>query len=53
MHGKEMDKAIELLAAERPSWGRRLVKGAWWRASINLQFFSALQATLVDREAAA
>ncbi len=36
-----MDKAIEPLAGERPEWGARMVKGAWWRAALNLQFFAA------------
>ena len=54
VHGKDwMDKAIEPLAAERPEWGPRLVKGAWWRSSINLAFFAALQDSLVQRESAA
>jgi hypothetical protein len=54
VHGKDwMDKAIEPLAAERPEWGPRLVKGAWWRSSINLRFFAALQDGLVESSAAA
>ena len=54
VHGKDwMDKAIEPLAAERPSWGPRLVKGAWWRSSINLRFFTALQDGLREDSAAA
>jgi hypothetical protein len=49
VHGKDwMDKAIEPLAGERPEWGPRMVKGAWWRATLNLQFFAAVQAALVD-----
>ena len=49
VHGKDwMDKAIEPLAGERPEWGPRMVKGAWWRATLNLQFFAAVQAELVD-----
>ena len=54
VHGKDwMDKAIEPLAGERPEWGPRLVKGAWWRSSVNLRFFAALQGSLVEREQAA
>ena len=54
VHGKDwMDKAIEPLAAERPAWGPRLVKGAWWRSSINRRFFTALQDGLVEQPAAA
>ena len=53
VHGKDwIDKAIEPLAAERPGWGARLVKGAWWRATINLAFFAALQDSLVQQDAA-
>lgn len=50
VHGKDwMDKAIEPLAAERPEWGPRMVKGAWWRSQINLAFFADLRERLVDR----
>ena len=53
VHGKDwMDKAIEPLAAERPTWGPRLVKGAWWRATINLAFFTCLQDSRLERDAA-
>ena len=48
-----MDKAIAPLAAQQPGWGPRLVKGAWWRSSINLRFFTALQHGLVEQSAAA
>jgi hypothetical protein len=48
VHGKDwMDKAIEPLAAERPEWGPRMVKGAWWRSHVNLAFFAALQDRLL------
>ncbi len=54
VHGKDwMDKAIEPLAAERPAWGPRMVKGAWWRAQINLAFFADLRERLVDEAAVA
>ena len=54
VHGKDwMDKAIEPLAGERPAWGPRLVKGAWWRSSINLRFFTALQGSLLEQDRAA
>ena len=53
VHGKDwMDKAIEPLAGERPEWGPRMVKGAWWRATLNLQFFAAVQSDLLDDRAA-
>jgi len=28
--------------AKYPSWGPRIVKGAWWRSTINLAFFQGL-----------
>ena len=48
-----MDKAIEPLAAERPEWGARMVKGAYWRAALNLQFFAVVMDELVEGDAAA
>ena len=54
VHGKDwMDKAIEPLAGEKPTWGPRMVKGAWWRSTINLAFFAELQAALIEESAAA
>lgn len=54
VHGKDwMDKAIEPLAADQPDWGPRMVKGAWWRSTINLAFFADLQSRLVEGSAAA
>ncbi len=55
VHGKDwMDKAVVPLVAERPEWGPRIVKGAWWRSTINLRFFEALRRSLVaERDAAA
>ena len=54
VHGKDwMDKAIEPLAAEKPGWGPRMVKGAWWRSTINLAFFTDLQERLLGEHAAA
>ncbi len=44
VHGRDwMDKAVVPLVAERPEWGPRIVKGAWWRSSINVRFFEALK----------
>ena len=49
VHGKDwMDKAIEPLSGERPEWGARMVKGAYWRATLNLQFFAAVMGELVE-----
>ncbi len=54
VHGKDwMDKAIEPLAGERPEWGARMVKGAYWRAALNLQFFAVVMDELVGGDAAA
>ena len=54
VHGKDwMDKAIEPLAGERREWGPRMVKGAYWRAALNLQFFAAVMAELVEASEAA
>jgi hypothetical protein len=54
VHGKDwMDKAIEPLAAERPEWGARMVRGAWWRSQLNLAFFAAVMAELVEESVAA
>ena len=44
IHGKDWtEKAIAPLVAEHPHWGPRIVKGAWWRSTVNLAFFRAVQ----------
>ena len=54
IHGKDwMDKAIRPLAAATPSWGPRMVKGAWWRSTVNLQFFAAVRDSLIEDSLAA
>ena len=54
VHGRDwMDKAVVPLVAERPEWGPRIVKGAWWRSSVNLRFFEALRSQLVQERSAA
>jgi hypothetical protein len=54
IHGRDwMDKAIVPTVAERPSWGPRIVKGAWWRSTVNLRFFEALRVQLVGEQEAA
>ena len=54
VHGKDwMDKAIVPTVAERPDWGPRIVKGAWWRSTLNLRFFEALRVQLVAERTAA
>ncbi|MDT7549499.1 MAG: hypothetical protein QOE84_1893 [Actinomycetota bacterium] len=53
VHGKDwMDKAVIPTVAQRPDWGPRIVKGAWWRSSVNLTFFEALRLDLVGEQAA-
>jgi hypothetical protein len=54
VHGKDwMDNAVVPLVAERPEWGPRIVKGAWWRSQLNLAFFDAARRELVDERSAA
>jgi hypothetical protein len=54
VHGKDwMDKAIVPTVIERPDWGPRIVKGAWWRSTVNLTFFEALRQDLVGEASAA
>ncbi len=54
IHGKDwMDKAIRPLASSTPEWGPRMVKGAWWRATVNLQFFAAVRDSLLAEPVAA
>jgi hypothetical protein len=46
-HGRDwVDKAIAPTVAERPDWGPRIVKGAWWRSTVNLAFFESLRLEL-------
>jgi hypothetical protein len=54
IHGKDwLEKAIVPTAAERPEWGPRMVRGAWWRSATNLAFFEALRQVLTEESAAA
>jgi len=54
VHGKDwMDKAIVPTVAAQPAWGPRIVKGAWWRSTLNLTFFAALHDELAEQRAAA
>ena len=42
-HGKDwLEKAVGPTVAKYPGWGPRIVKGAWWRSTINLAFFQGL-----------
>ncbi len=46
-HGKDwLEKAVGPTVAEHPGWGPRIVKGAWWRSTINLAFFQGLHRQL-------
>jgi hypothetical protein len=54
VHGKDwMDKAIVPTVTDRPDWGPRIVKGAWWRSTVNLTFFESLRQSLVEDDASA
>jgi hypothetical protein len=47
IHGKDwVEKAIAPTVAKHPAWGPRIVKGAWWRASVNLAFFERVRVDL-------
>jgi hypothetical protein len=53
VHGRDwMDKAVVPTVTQRPDWGPRIVKGAWWRSAVNLAFFEALRQDLVREQAA-
>ena len=46
-HGKDwVEKAVAPLVAEHPAWGPRIVRGAEWRAAVNLRFFEAAREDL-------
>jgi len=48
-HGKDwVEKAVAPLVAGHPAWGPRIVRGAWWRSTINLAFFEGLRVQLVQ-----
>lgn len=54
VHGRDwLDKAVVPLVAAHPHWGPRIVKGAWWRATLNLAFFTAAYDLLAGQPAAA
>ena len=42
-HGRDwVDKSVSPIVEAHPAWGPRILKGAWWRATINLRFFETL-----------
>ncbi len=52
VHGRDwMDKAVVPTVTDKPAWGPRIVKGAWWRSTVNLRFFEALRVQLTADEA--
>ncbi len=54
VHGRDwMDKAVVPTVTEKPAWGPRIVKGAWWRSTVNLRFFEAVRRDLVARTSTA
>jgi hypothetical protein len=54
VHGRDwVDKAVVPTVTARPDWGPRIVKGAWWRSTVNLTFFEALRQDLVGEASAA
>ncbi|MDP9435392.1 MAG: iron-containing redox enzyme family protein [Actinomycetota bacterium] len=54
VHGRDwMDKAVVPTVADKPAWGPRIVKGAWWRSTLNLRFFEAVRQDLVGERQAA
>jgi hypothetical protein len=43
-HGKAwLEAAVTPLVEEHPEWGARILTGAWWRVSVNRQFFAAME----------
>ena len=53
IHGRDwMDKAVVPTVTEKPAWGPRIVKGAWWRSTVNLRFFEAVRRDLVGESPA-
>jgi hypothetical protein len=53
IHGRDwLEKAVGPLVEERPEWGPRVLKGAWWRSQLNLAFFSAVRRELATPTAA-
>jgi hypothetical protein len=50
-HGRDwVDKAVAPTVAEHPEWGPRILKGAWWRSTVNLAFFSSLHLDLTREQ---
>lgn len=44
-HGKDwLDKVVEPVVREHPSWAPRVVRGAWWRSLVDARFLSTVPA---------
>jgi hypothetical protein len=53
IHGRDwLEKAIAPTVAEHPEWAPRILKGAWWRATVNLAFFDRMHRDLAGELAA-
>lgn len=53
IHGRDwLDKVIAPTVADHPEWGPRILKGAWWRATVNLAFFERMRSELTGELAA-
>jgi hypothetical protein len=49
VHGKDwVEKVVVPTVAQWPEWGERILRGAVWRARINLAFFAAAHTHLAD-----
>lgn len=47
IHGRDwLENAVQPLVDEHPSWGPRVVRGAWWRSQVNAAFFDSVRACL-------
>lgn len=53
-HGRDwLDNAITPVVATRPEWGRRILRGALWRSTVNAAFFTDLHRTMTESRSAA
>jgi hypothetical protein len=53
IHGRDwLDKAIAPTVDEHPEWAPRILRGAWWRARVNLAFFERMRRELTGELAA-
>ncbi len=53
-HGRDwVDNALMPVVAAQPDWGPRIVRGAWWRSTVNGRFFAAAAQQIAGIRAAA